>query len=75
MMIPLSRLKTEMPAVISEVKSIDLLPKLLELGIMPGVELEIQNKAPFRGPISILVNGTKVLIRKKEADSILVEQL
>lgn len=73
MVIPLSQLERQTLAIIEEVNNVDLLPKLVEFGIMPGVELSVQNRAPFNGPVSILANGTKILIRKKEADFILVK--
>jgi ferrous iron transport protein A len=73
MVLPLSKLKSKIVAKILLVENERLNIKLVELGIMPGVQLSVQNKAPFRGPLSILVNGTKVIIRSTEADFILVE--
>lgn len=73
-MMPLSQLKSEIEATIAEVNNQDLLIKLVELGMMPGVKLSVQNKAPFKGPLSVLVNGTKLIIRKAEADAIMVER-
>ena len=75
MAIPLSCLNKLVSAKICQIESEDLLVKLVELGIMPGVELSIQNRAPFKGPLSILVNGTKVIIRNNEAEMILVETI
>lgn len=73
MIIPLSNLNTLISAKISQIDNEELHMKLVELGIMPGVELSVQNRAPFKGPLSILVNGTKVIIRNTEAALILVE--
>ncbi|MDX1350148.1 MAG: FeoA family protein [Putridiphycobacter sp.] len=73
MVLPLSKLKSKIVAKILLVENERLNMKLVELGIMPGVQLSVQNKAPFKGPLSILVNGTKVIIRSSEADFILVE--
>lgn len=74
-MMPLSQLQVQIQVKISRVENEDLLIKLAEMGVMPGVELSVQNKAPFNGPLSLLVNGTKIIIRKNEAKSILVETL
>ncbi len=73
MSIPLSKLKQKVVGKITAIESEHVLTKLLELGIMPGVTFSIQNKAPFKGPLAILVNGTKIIIRRNEADYILVE--
>jgi ferrous iron transport protein A len=41
--------------------------KLLDMGITPGVELEVTGKAPFGDPIEVLVRGYKLTLRKNEA--------
>ena len=73
MSIPLSKLKQKVGGKIASIESELVLTKLMELGIMPGAKFVIQNKAPFNGPLAILVNGTKIIIRRKEANLILVE--
>ncbi len=73
MAIPLSKLKRKMVGKILSIESEDVLTKLVELGIMPGVQFSIQNIAPFNGPLAIWINDSKVILRKKEAASILVE--
>lgn len=43
----------------------DLLPiKLLELGCLPGNEVELVQLAPLKDPIYINVNGSHIAIRK-----------
>ena len=73
MIIPLSKLKQRTSGKITTVENVDVLSRLVEMGIMPGAVLSIQNRAPFFGPLAILVNGSKIIIRKKDADFILVE--
>lgn len=46
--------------------------RLLEMGITPGVTLEVTGKAPLGDPIEVLVRGYKLTLRKNEADAILV---
>lgn len=41
--------------------------KLLDMGITPGIELEVTGKAPFGDPVEILVRGYKLTLRKNEA--------
>lgn len=57
----------------------DLLPiKLLELGCLPGNEVELVQIAPFKDPLYINVNGAHIAIRLEMARKIeidLIEQL
>lgn len=41
--------------------------KLLDMGITPGVFIEVTGKAPLGDPIEILVRGYKLTLRKNEA--------
>jgi ferrous iron transport protein A len=46
----------------------DVLPiKLLELGCLPGNEIEMVQIAPFKDPIYINVNGSHIAIRRSTA--------
>lgn len=52
----------------------DLLPiKLLELGCLPGNEVELVQIAPFNDPIYINVNGSHIAIRRETALQIELE--
>ncbi len=52
----------------------DLLPiKLLELGCLPGNEVELVQIAPLQDPIYIIVNGSHIAIRKSMALQIELE--
>jgi ferrous iron transport protein A len=51
-----------------------LLPiKLLELGCLPGNEVELVQIAPFKDPIYINVNGSHIAIRRDTAEQIELE--
>lgn len=41
--------------------------KLLDMGITPGVSLEVTGKAPFGDPLEVLVRGYKLTLRRNEA--------
>ncbi|MFS4446462.1 FeoA family protein [Maribacter sp. 2307UL18-2] len=46
----------------------DLLPiKLLELGCLPGNEVELIQIAPLKDPIYVNINGSHIAIRKSTA--------
>lgn len=46
--------------------------RLLDMGITPGITLEITGKAPLGDPIEVMVRGYKLTLRKNEAKSIFV---
>mgnify|MGYP001817956747 CR=1 FL=1 len=55
---------------------IDTLPiKLLELGCLPGNEVELVQVAPLKDPIYINVNGSHIAIRRAVAMQIEVEPI
>jgi len=52
----------------------DVIPiKLLELGCLPGNEVELVQVAPFKDPIYINVNGSHIAIRRAMAHKIALE--
>lgn len=52
----------------------DLLPiKLLELGCLPGNQIEMIQMAPLKDPIYINVNGSHIAIRRSTAEMIVLE--
>ena len=44
--------------------------KLLEMGCLPGIEVELIQKAPLQDPLYIKVNGSHLAIRKETAEKI-----
>ncbi|WP_372945229.1 ferrous iron transport protein A [Muriicola sp.] len=54
----------------------DILPiKLLELGCLPGNEVEMVQIAPFKDPIYVNVNGSHIAIRRATAQLIFIDIL
>jgi Fe2+ transport system protein FeoA len=47
--------------------------RILDLGMLPGTEVEIVRKTPFGGPIIVRVRGYQVGIRMAEAKNIEIE--
>ncbi|ALU73836.1 ferrous iron transport protein A [Tenacibaculum finnmarkense genomovar finnmarkense] len=61
--------------IISE-ESLDVIPlKLLEMGCLPGTEVELLQIAPLKDPIYICVNGSHLAIRKEMASQILITKI
>jgi ferrous iron transport protein A len=54
--------------------SIDSVPlKLLEMGCLPGNEVQLVQQAPFRDPLYLNINGSHLAIRKETAEQIEIE--
>ena len=60
---------------IRSISDSDLEQKLLEMGCTPGEQIEVVRKAPFGGPIAILVSSYILSIRKEDALKIDVKLL
>jgi len=44
--------------------------RLMEMGVIPGVSLEVLKTAPFGDPIEVRVRGYNLAMRRSEADAI-----
>lgn len=44
--------------------------RLLEMGVVPGVGVEVIKRAPFGDPVQVRVRGYSLAMRKTEANSI-----
>jgi ferrous iron transport protein A len=51
----------------------DIPLKLLEMGCLPGNEVELVQTAPFRDPMYLNINGSHLAIRKETALLIEIE--
>jgi ferrous iron transport protein A len=74
-MVKLSSLAIGRSAVIVEFEKDDLHIKLMEMGCVPGETVKIEKIAPLGDPISIMVAGYNLSLRKTEADHIWVEEI
>jgi len=68
----LTDIKINQSGTIKEVIDNPLIAKLFEFGLLPGASFKVLNIAPFNGPISILIEDTRIALRRKEAQFILV---
>ena len=72
-MITVADLKTGQRGLIREFQH-DMLPiKLLELGCLPGNEVELVQIAPLNDPMYINVNGSHIAIRRAMARQIEID--
>lgn len=70
----LAHLKKGETAIITDVSSIEIPLKLLEMGCLPGNPVKLVQVAPFQDPIYLNINGSFVAIRKETAAYILIEK-
>jgi DtxR family Mn-dependent transcriptional regulator len=49
--------------------------KLLDMGIVPGVEIKIKKVAPLGDPVDVLVKGYHLSLRREEAEAVAVEEV
>lgn len=69
-MITIASLSTGEKGIIAE-ESLDRIPlKLLEMGCLPGAEVELLRVAPLKDPLYISINGSYLAIRKEMASQI-----
>jgi len=47
--------------------------RIMDMGIMKGVELEVQGIAPFGDPLEVRVSDYNLTLRRNEAVCVLVE--
>lgn len=70
----LSDLKTNVSKKIIKVNGTgSLRHRLLEMGIIPGSQVQISKKAPLGDPLQIHIRGYELSIRKDDAELIEVE--
>ncbi|CAL68144.1 ferrous iron transport protein A [Gramella sp. MT6] len=73
MKVTVANLKRGQRGIIKEF-SADMVPlKLLEMGCLPGNEVELVQTAPFHDPMYLNINGSHLAIRKETALLIEIE--
>ncbi len=47
--------------------------RIRDMGLVPGIEIKIQGRAPLYDPVAVRVRGATLTLRNNEADYIEVE--
>lgn len=71
-MISLNQLEQGIMAIIETIETDQLPLKLIEMGCLPGNEIQLIQKAPFSDPLYIKVDKSYLAIRKETAQYIFV---
>lgn len=65
----LDRLPTGTPATVRSVSRVSSTTlRLMEMGLVPGCEVQVRKKAPFGGPIELQLTGFRLSVRPGEAE-------
>ncbi|MCF6298012.1 MAG: ferrous iron transport protein A [Flavobacteriaceae bacterium] len=68
----IASLKVGEQGVIKEISLKNIPLALLEMGCLPGEDIELIQVAPLQDPLYIRVNGSHLAIRKETASQILI---
>ena len=68
-------LKKGEQATILDSSSEDIPLKLLEMGCLPGNNVQLLQSAPFADPLYLNINGSHLAIRKETAALILIKKV
>ncbi len=71
----IANLKRGQKAIIKEFSTDNIPIKLLEMGCLPGNEVELLQIAPFRDPLYLNINGSFLAIRRETALQIEIDIL
>lgn len=69
----LSELQFGQEALVENIADNELSLKLLEMGLLPGETVSLENVAPFGDPIAIRVGEYKMCLRLGDADSVTIK--
>ena len=70
----LAQLNKGEKAVIEDLNTDEVPLKLIEMGCLPGNQIELLQLAPFKDPLYLNVNGAQVAIRRETAYHIQVKK-
>jgi ferrous iron transport protein A len=69
----LSEIETGESAIIRQFEQDEIFLKLMEMGVLPGEKVTVEQVAPLGDPISITVSGYNLSLRLNEASKVFVE--
>mgnify|MGYP000607288126 CR=1 FL=1 len=49
--------------------------RLMELGLLPGEPVELIGRAPFGDPLAVLIRGTRIALRVRDARRVQISPL
>ena len=70
----LSELQKGQKGVVVSIEGQELELSLMRLGLLAGDAFEVSDIAPFKGPMAIKVNGTKLALRLIDASNVKIQR-
>ncbi|NNC95285.1 MAG: ferrous iron transport protein A [Chitinophagales bacterium] len=61
--------------IVEDIVHEDIPLKLVEMGCLPGNEVLMMQRAPFKDPICIKINGSVIALRKNIAKRIMISKI
>ena len=71
----LSEIKVGTKVIIKSFENDEIYLKLMEMGCLPGEQITVDQIAPLKDPLSILVSGYRLSLRLSEAQNVIVEEI
>lgn len=71
----LATLKHGQPAIVEDVGCGPLARRLMALGFVPGTRVQLVRIAPLGDPIELELRGTRIAIRRTDADHIRIRHI
>jgi Fe2+ transport system protein FeoA len=72
---PLAALPVNTPAQVVSIQPDALSPRLVEMGLSTGRQVQVLFRAPFHGPIAIDLGSSMLSLRMDEAMLVMVEEI
>ena len=71
--VPLKELEIKQKGIVRRIGRGGALSRLIDMGVVPGTIIEVKGFAPLGDPVEIELKGYRLLLRKEEAEQIMVE--
>ena len=72
---PLSNIEAGSRGIVVQFMDNTIAGKLMTMGVLPGSEVKVIRKAPFKGGLYLKVDGSNMVLREKEAEAIILSMI
>ena len=72
---PLSNIEVGSSGIIVQFMDNIIAGKLMTMGVLPGSKVRVIRKAPFKGGLYLKIDGNNMVLREKEAETIILSMI
>ena len=72
---PLSNIRVGSSGIIVQFMDNIIAGKLMTMGVLPGSKVRVIRKAPFKGGLYLKIDGSNMVLREKEAETIILSMI